>query len=295
MSENNSQQPIPNNELFDALAKAQGEFPVIPKDSKVDVKNKEGKLLYTYKYSDLTTIISCTRPALSKNGLSFTQGATKNELGPGFETIFMHKSGQTLKAGFIPCTIPSNADMKTVAGLVTYIKRISLTAALGISADEDFDAGANEGMNGNSTDKSDNPSKGSQPKQQNQPKQSSPQKEPLQNHAPGGLSQKQLQRMYAIGLQRSWSSEYLRLKVYLVYKKTPGELDKKQYDFLCTNFETKQFNAKDKAELDHMAQNLSPEIYEKISGKKPESNEPPPQEFPPDDAYNDGEPNYENE
>ena len=137
------------DKLADALAKAQGEFPVIPKDSEVEVKSKEGKLLYKYKYADLTTIISATRPAMSKHGLSFTQGVVSG----GFVTTMMHSSGQTLKCGFIPCKVPDQADMKQVAGLITYVKRISLTAALGVSADEDVDAAGVEGQQGNQTTK----------------------------------------------------------------------------------------------------------------------------------------------
>lgn len=140
--------------IQEALAAAQGEFPVIPKDSEVRVTNKEGKFLYSYKYADLTTIISCTRPALSKHGLSFTQSYVKNEMGSGVQTNLLHSSGDVLEAGFVPCSIPSNADMKIVAGLFTYAKRISLTAALGVSADEDIDAASTEASSGNSTEKS---------------------------------------------------------------------------------------------------------------------------------------------
>lgn len=139
------------NELFQALADAQGAFPVIPKDSEVIVYSKETpkRELYRYKYADLTTIISATRPALSSNGLSFTQGIVEG----GFATTIMHSSGITLITGFIPLDLPKNSDMKTLAGIVTYVKRISLTAALGISADEDIDAAADEGALGNSTSK----------------------------------------------------------------------------------------------------------------------------------------------
>lgn len=139
------------DKLADALAKAQGEFPVIPKDSEVIVYTKDSpkRELYRYKYADLTTIISCTRPALSKNGISFTQGFVRG----GVATFLMHSSGQTLECGFIPCDIPKSADYKQVAGAVTYVKRISLTAALGVSADEDVDAAPIEGQQGNSTTK----------------------------------------------------------------------------------------------------------------------------------------------
>lgn len=102
-------------------------------------------------------------------------------------------------------------------------------------------------------------------------------KPPVQNHAPGALSQDQLKRLYAIGMPRGWSSEYLRLKVYMMYKKTPSQLDFKQYEALCANFESRAFSAKDKAELDHLRKGLAPDVYEKVVGKKPPQTDTPQQ------------------
>lgn len=158
-------------ELMDAFSKAQGEFPQIPKDSKVDVYSKppDRRLLYTYYYAELTTIIDCTRPYLTKNGLSFTQDYTVHKiLGPGICTIIFHKSGQWIKMGFVPCAI-KGADMKDIAGQFTYGKRISLTAALGVSADEDVDAGSDNGNQGNETEK-----KPANKKQNTPPKETKP-------------------------------------------------------------------------------------------------------------------------
>lgn len=175
-------------ELCDALCKAQGEFKAIPKDSEVEVKNKEGRKLYSYKYADLTTIIDCTRPQLSKHGLSFTQDYCKHRvLGVGIVTILFHKSGQWLKTGFVPCPINSN-DMKAVAGQFTYGKRISLTAALGVSADEDVDAGSIEANQGNTIQK-EPPKKKPENKA---PQKPSPKKTaPPQNKAPQKKSEEQ--------------------------------------------------------------------------------------------------------
>lgn len=143
------------NELCEALSAAQGEFPTIPKNAEVTVKDRAGKFLYSYKYADLTEIISQTRPAMSKHGLSFTQDYTKHRvLGVGIVTILFHKSGQYLKTAFVPCEV-KGMNMKDVAGQFTYGKRISLTAALGISADEDMDAGSIEGGEGNQTTRKD--------------------------------------------------------------------------------------------------------------------------------------------
>lgn len=141
------------NELTKSLSQAQAEFPVIPKDSEVEVKNKEGKFLYSYKYADLTTIINCVRPSLAKYKLGFTQDYIKDEiLGSGIVTHLFHESGQQLSSGFVPCPI-STQNMKEVAAQFTYAKRISLTAALGISADEDVDSASIDGSIGNSTNK----------------------------------------------------------------------------------------------------------------------------------------------
>jgi hypothetical protein len=65
----------------------------------------------------------------------------------------MHESGEVLDTGFIPCQIPTSGDMKQIAALFTYVKRISLTAALGVSADEDVDAAAIQSGQGNSSKK----------------------------------------------------------------------------------------------------------------------------------------------
>lgn len=148
--------PLPDiAKIAEALAKAQGAFPVIEKNSKVEVYSKppNRQKLYEYYYADLTEIITKTRSALSSNGLSFTQGMVEG----GFATTLMHSSGQRLTVGFIPCQIKAN-DYKEMAGAITYLKRISLSAGLGVSADEDVDAAESEAKQGNSTQKT--PAKG---------------------------------------------------------------------------------------------------------------------------------------
>lgn len=170
------------SKIYEALAKAQGEFPVIEKNSRVDVYSKPPNrtLLYFYMYADLTEIINKTRPALSKHGLSFTQGMGSS----GFYTKLMHSSGECFESGIIPTQIKAN-DYKEMAGAITYLKRISLSAALGISADEDVDAAESEAKQGNTTEKKN--TKGNyDPNKSNPPK---PQQEP-KNHAPKSPKQK---------------------------------------------------------------------------------------------------------
>lgn len=245
--------------LAEALSKAQGEFPLIPKDSKVDVYSKppDRKLLYTYFYADLTTIIDKTRPALSKNGLCFTQGIVTG----GFCTLIMHSvSGEYLQTGFIPCKIPDGADMKQVAGTITYVKRISLTAALGVSADEDVDAASMEAEQGNSTTKTPQ-----QQKAQAFANKNTPAKPAAKAQA---LTQPQLKRLYAIGNTAGWPADAIRAYVMAKVNRTPGEMSKVQYDAACTFLEGSPYDDAQAVELQDMFDKLSADQLKRLEGIK---------------------------
>lgn len=110
-----------------ALSKAQSEFPDIPKNCTVNYGNTK------FKYADLSTIISATRPALAKHELSYVQLV---ELG-NLKTILMHSSGESIEAN---CPIPSNLNkMQDLGSALTYARRYSLQSILGVSADDDID------------------------------------------------------------------------------------------------------------------------------------------------------------
>lgn len=229
--------------LAEALSKAQGEFPLIPKDSKVEVYSKppERKLLYTYMYADLTTIITCVRPALAKHGLSFTQDYGLKNAFEGFFTRLMHASGEILDSGFVKCKIDDKDDMKIVAGLVTYAKRISLTAALGISADDDNDAAGIEGKAGNSTVK---PAAIKKP---------APKTEP----AVKGPTQAQLTRLYAIASEAGWPKESVRAYSVRKVKRTPSQLSADQYAKLCAHLHGTPYDDETIFEIDGIIESLT--------------------------------------
>lgn len=129
------------SQLMEALSKAQGAFPVIDKNREVEVYNKEHtRIIYTFKYADLTEIIAKTRPALSAHGISFTQSMDVIGETPFYFTRLMHASGEWLDTGWLPISITKGLAMKDVAGALTYGKRLSLSAALGVAADDDNDA-----------------------------------------------------------------------------------------------------------------------------------------------------------
>lgn len=124
------------NELCAALGKAQSQFPVIGKTKEVVVKTDKGT--YKFKYAPLEEMISTLRPILAANGLGFSQGIS----GTTLETIVFHASGQWVSYSM---PMPEKASPQQYGSELTYKRRYSLKAALGVETDDDDDANAAEG------------------------------------------------------------------------------------------------------------------------------------------------------
>ncbi len=119
------------NELATALAKCQGEMEPAIKDS-INPHFKS-------KFATLFSIWESCRKPLSRNGLSVVQ--TMDYINDRFclTTILMHTSGQWLKS--ITPIISARNDAQGIGSALSYFKRYSLSAMLGIcTADEDDDA-----------------------------------------------------------------------------------------------------------------------------------------------------------
>lgn len=115
-------------ELYTALVKAQSAVNHAAKDS----KNPHFKAAY----SSLASVIDAVRPALSANGLAFVQKLHTAEHGVVVETVILHESGQELSCGqlFVPAT---KQDAQGFGSAITYGKRYTLQAALGIASEDD--------------------------------------------------------------------------------------------------------------------------------------------------------------
>jgi len=119
------------NELAAALSKAQGEM-------QAAIKDKVNPFFKT-NYADLGSIWDAARPVLSKYGLCIMQ---TTEMTPDGNKIVMvttlaHTSGQWMKS-YIPLN-PSKNDSQGVGAALTYLRRYSLSAIVGVVCDEDDD------------------------------------------------------------------------------------------------------------------------------------------------------------
>ena len=117
--------------LAAALAKAQAAFPVISRDKEVTVTTKSGGS-YKFKYAPLDSILNAVRTPLSSNGLAIVQLLDDGDL----VTMLMHESGARL-AGRV--SLPSVEGVQALGSAITYLRRYSIQAILGIAAEEDDD------------------------------------------------------------------------------------------------------------------------------------------------------------
>lgn len=117
--------------LATALAKAQGEINVAS-------LNKSNPY-FKSKYADLLSIVSASRPALSKYGLSVVQDIISHDDGHSMlHTILLHNSGQYIESR-MRINPPKN-DIQSVSSYTTYLKRMAYSSLVGVvTGDEDDD------------------------------------------------------------------------------------------------------------------------------------------------------------
>lgn len=128
------------NELAKALIEFKKECPPIDLNSKVKVTTKTGGS-YTFDYADLPHIKEICDPILSKKGLVVTQ----LPIGKGLlYTMLVHESGQYI-AGLTSIGNVENKTSQEYGSLITYFKRYSYCAIVGVVADKDDDANASDG------------------------------------------------------------------------------------------------------------------------------------------------------
>lgn len=120
------------NELFAALAKAQGEIKNAVKDS----TNPHFKT----SYADLASTREAGREQLSKNGLCVIQLPFSNGADIGVTTMMGHASGQWIRGDF--SVKPMKYDAQGAGSVVTYLRRYSLAAITGVAPGDDDGEGA---------------------------------------------------------------------------------------------------------------------------------------------------------
>lgn len=124
-------------ELASGLAKAQAKIKPPVKNRTVDFQPERGPRV-KYSYADLADVIAAIAGPLGENGLSFTHILTGTEKTFGMKTILMHSSGESISTWY-PLPDPLNMKPQTFGSALTYARRYSISALVGIASDEDDD------------------------------------------------------------------------------------------------------------------------------------------------------------
>ena len=132
--------------LAAALAAAQGEMTPIVKDktAKVRGKTRDGTPFeYSFDYADLGSVLDAVKPALNKNGIALMQSARVESDKIVVETMIAHASGEWVSSEL--AVKPDDMTPQKVGSALTYGRRYALSAALGVTSEEDDDGNAAQG------------------------------------------------------------------------------------------------------------------------------------------------------
>jgi len=131
-------------DLMKALAKAQGAFPEIERNRTVRVRPRSGGQEYSFKYATLSKIFEAIRKPLSENGLAYTQIISHDSVSGFYILTTTIYCGNQFIASKTPIIVEGDSNQQFGSAL-TYMKRYSLAALLGIAADEDDDGNIADG------------------------------------------------------------------------------------------------------------------------------------------------------
>lgn len=93
------------------------------------------------KYSTIADYLNAVQSALLANGICISQSVSKTEVGIAITTKLIHTSGEYLESE--ACVLPvEKPNAQAVGSAISYARRYSLAAFLGIAAGTEDDDGA---------------------------------------------------------------------------------------------------------------------------------------------------------
>lgn len=124
-------------ELAGALAEAQAELsPAVKNAQNPHLKNR---------YADIAAVYEAIRETLPKHGLAVSQMVLPHDSKARVRTLLMHKSGQWIAS---ECLMPidGRGGPQGMGSAITYARRYSLSAIVGVVSEDDDDAEAAQGF-----------------------------------------------------------------------------------------------------------------------------------------------------
>ncbi len=121
------EQSLEIKDLATALSKAQAEIKAAVKDST--------NPFFKSKYADLSSVWEACRISITKNGLSVIQTGRSDFDLVIVTTQLQHSSGQWVRGEF--SAKPVKNDPQAIGSCITYLRRYSLAAMVGVAPEDD--------------------------------------------------------------------------------------------------------------------------------------------------------------
>ena len=153
MSETYDPVPVPSHpawaatsptigEWMAAFVEAVGTLEDVVRDASADVTSQRGAS-YSYTYAGLATYLKASRSKLAAQGLALSQSVTNDNGTVTTWTTVLHRSGEWVT--FLPLIFATGNDPQQVGSAMTYGRRYSAMAALGLASEDDDGARAQQG------------------------------------------------------------------------------------------------------------------------------------------------------
>ena len=124
----------------EAFAKFQAEVNDPKMDESTEYITKSGKRI-NFKYASLKEIMKTVRPVLAKHGICIMQEPRMETNKVSITTTLLHSSGEFIE--FEPTIMTASSAMaQEIGSAITYGRRYSISAVLGLGAEDDDDGNA---------------------------------------------------------------------------------------------------------------------------------------------------------
>jgi hypothetical protein len=129
-------------QLAGALAKAQAELVNPPKSLTAILEAGPGREPQRYRYAPLSTGLTIVRKTLGRNQLAVVQATDLDPASGWVEltTLLVHGSGEWIATRWPVCPGETCSDPKLMGAALTYARRYSLFALVGLAGEDDLDA-----------------------------------------------------------------------------------------------------------------------------------------------------------
>ena len=125
------------------LVEFQSECPAVERTSTAKIATKSGAG-FEYKFADFAEIVSTVRPFLARHGLSFTFDSKTDNRALTCVCTLRHANGHSVSSSFTLPTESASAmsEQQKIGAALTFAKRQSLVAVLGLSLTDPDPEGA---------------------------------------------------------------------------------------------------------------------------------------------------------